>query len=391
MCKRVCAAIFLWFLIGVAGPVKAQTITEIEPNETCQTAQDVSSAGLPFTLTGNMAKKAEVDTDYFKVTGIPGSLISINVKPVDPKMLATSVAVYESGCIGVPLKFASYPSAMVAKFPKNGVFIVNISKYSVEEIGAYSLSITPESAIGSISGHFIDAVTQQPLTSVGIVSASLHPCKLHTCGDYVSFQSVNKQGAFKFSQADDGTPLIKGDYKIVGYAEQYEALVTSEFFVDKAQHKQVNLSMKSYPARVDMHPCKDIPSKGGLCKFTVTVTNGQAKNLSAVLWNIVDGRNINVLGQGTQFPVLPFTFMNLAKGAKKTFNFAFNVPASVRNNASIDVAAFVGGTGNHMGFNMKGYSNFGMKKLANTTTLQLSPESEMVKHRRQLSPVPLSR
>ncbi len=379
MFKRFFTVLFLLSLLGLFGSAQAQINTEVEPNDTCETAQDLTGADFPFSLSGLL----HYDRDYFKFTATPGTLVAVDLEGVD-QVAQNALGILNSGCNDY--KPTPHLNHEVLIVPKDGVFIVAIfAPVRPSESFLYRLTITPTSAIGSISGVISDAITGRPLTSAVNTTVTFVNCKVTDIYDCMynrslASQATNNQGEFAVSREDDGTPLEVANYRIWVSADQYESVAIPFFAMAKDQHKQVNISLKPYPARLSISPCNNIPSAGGKCKFSVTVFNGQAKNLPAVIWNIVTGQGINTLGQTTQFPILPFPFVFLPKAGSKSFNFQFNVPAGVREGASICVDTFVGGLGKNPNFNIKGTSNFCISKMAGSNTLKVVPESEANRH-----------
>ncbi|WP_394754123.1 carboxypeptidase-like regulatory domain-containing protein [Crenothrix sp.] len=377
--KRLFALLFLLSLMWLITPISVQASTEVEPNDTCQTAQDFTGASLPFSLSGQITPIPGVGTeeDYFKFEGTSGALVKIDVKSADPTTLNPYLYVFDESC-NQSIKYTG-SSPLILTVPQNGKFIVYTWASGSQN---YTLTITPTNAIGSITGNVIDAITGQPIANNAI--AFLYRCYDSTCSDLnpVASQVPNSQGIVTFTQEDDLTSLAVGNYKIIGYSDQYEAGETPQFFVAKNQNKQVDVPLKSYPARVSVKGCNNIPGTGGKCKFSVTVTNGKAKALDAMVWSVVNGYGVNILGQSTQFQLQQDYDILLPKlGNTKTLNFEFNVPAGVRDNAYFYVNTYVGGVKRNPNFNIKGEYGFSLEKLPNNTALTIMPERRAAKLR----------
>jgi hypothetical protein len=66
------------FLMGFFSPAFGQ---EVEPNNTCQTAQDLETPTLPLSLNGSLDSTQETpDVDFFKVTVTPNNVVSVNLE-----------------------------------------------------------------------------------------------------------------------------------------------------------------------------------------------------------------------------------------------------------------------------------------------------------------------
>jgi hypothetical protein len=57
---------------------------EIEPNNTCPTAQDVGAVAFPLTRDGSLDSTPEtLDVDFFRFTGTPGSAVKVDLEGQD--------------------------------------------------------------------------------------------------------------------------------------------------------------------------------------------------------------------------------------------------------------------------------------------------------------------
>jgi hypothetical protein len=161
----------LGVVLGLCSPVYSQ---EVEPNNTCPTAQNFGSVDLPFTLDGSLDSTPESpDIDFFRFTGTPGSVVRVDLEGQatgkgtleDPLL-----GFFNAGCNLIALNddFGTLNSRLVLSIPANGVFILAATSFPDfgflgGGVGTYQLSITPFAAIGSISGRVVDAVTGDPL------------------------------------------------------------------------------------------------------------------------------------------------------------------------------------------------------------------------------------
>ncbi len=272
--KRFFTVFFLLSLMGLLNPAQAQVNTETEPNDTCETAQDFTDASFPFTLSGNIAVNSEGnDSDYYKFKGSPGTLAKIDLKAMDPATLNTILDVYmyvQNVSCDIVIKSAWNPNQLILPVPQDGEFIVFVTNsFQPSGVGVYTLTITPTNAIGSITGSVIDSITRRPLTGTNNTQVNLYHCYDIGCSNNpsqnpIATQTANNKGVVKFTQESDGTPLAAvGNYKITASSDQYENGETPSFSVAKNQNKQVDVPLKSYPARLSVTPCDNIPSTGG--------------------------------------------------------------------------------------------------------------------------------
>lgn len=364
------------------------------PAKSCDAAKALTAETIPANLTGQLDSSVTPDVNFFKVTGTPGSTVKIDLKrgtdvPLDPYL-----GVFDSSCVLTNKNddFNGSDSRLIVTIPTDGILIIGATRYGDPEFvgggdGAYTLTLTPTTVLSSISGTIINATTLQPIESA---YADLYACNPTEC-NFVTSQIAGADGKVKWSQDYWGTPLEVGNYKVVATNDQYEPTETAQFAATKNQDKDVgDIALTSYPARLSIKPCADVPSTGGACKFSMTVANGQAKTITATAWNIVTGYSINALSQSTQFSV-PYQILLLpkagAKGSTKTLNFQFKVPAGVRDGASICVTPYVGGLASEPGFNLKGttYGFCLQKGTGSSAPLKLMPADKTEKLQQQLS------
>lgn len=96
MLWRMFSVVSCFFFIGLLNFAQAQINKEVEPNDTCKTAQDFSKSSLPFTLAGyiDSDRNSWMD-DFYKLTGTPGDLVEIYMKSDFPPY----VLVDSSNCV----------------------------------------------------------------------------------------------------------------------------------------------------------------------------------------------------------------------------------------------------------------------------------------------------
>lgn len=343
MFKSYYLVFLVLFFMGVVNAANADQGLEIEPNDTCKAAQNFSGKAYPFAVSGDL-KLVKEDTDFFKFTSAPKSLVKINIKVAKPDEGFIYADVYDSSCDLVK-PFLANP--LVLPVPDDGVFIIWVNNV-IKKNMPYVLSIASVNKIGSITGELFDSNTQQPLDTKETF-ANLYRCIKGEC-QFIRAETPDAKGLVTFAMEDWNTPLIEASYKIVAGSKQYEVSETPVFYVAKDQHKRVNVPIKSYPTRLSVNPCIDIPSKGGNCKFSVTVVNGQPSPIKATVWNIAQNFDIPL---PTVFPIgsAPITLPKI--GAETTLNFSFFIPASLPDYAFICAASYVG-AGEDIGFNLLG-------------------------------------
>jgi 5-hydroxyisourate hydrolase-like protein (transthyretin family) len=210
------------------------------------------------------------------------------------------------------------------------------------------------SAVNTIKGRIVDSLSKKPITIL---------IKLYKCGDdgscsqYMKSLNTNAKGEYIISQDYEGSPLESGNYKVsTSGNNKYQKAESTSFVANDEKNVLVgDLAVAPRPAQVSVKGCT-LPIKGGICKFSVTVTNGQAKALVAKVWNIVEinWKKSYESGPDTVFQLPAVTTINLLKtGTSKTLNFQFTVPTRLINTPFL-ITSFVGDTSKDFGFNIKG-------------------------------------
>jgi hypothetical protein len=167
---------FLWvFLLFFWGGVTSQAFAAVEgsaPNNTCASAQDLGAIALPFILDGNLDGAVVPDVDYFKITGTPGSYITVNLQGVDSQkgtLQDPHLGVFDSSCQLPAVQIGSDNSATNSRdpkirilFPNDGVIILATtqccdSDFNVGGNGSYQFSMQALGTINSISGRMVSA------------------------------------------------------------------------------------------------------------------------------------------------------------------------------------------------------------------------------------------
>jgi len=210
--------------------------------------------------------------------------------------------------------------------------------------GSYQLTMAPLQYISSISGVITDAVSGKPLSGV---TAPFTYVRLLRCGPFgcsdVNGQSAGSEGSFRFETDFNGGALPTGNYMILANADQYLYTQTEIFTVGEGENYNAGkITLKSYPIRFsDIQVCS-VPSSGGLCDFSVKITNGLATKFSGTAWSIVNG---SALGSFTNFTIFQsdaFREITLEPGKSTILRFRFQVRGSVADGATICGTAFVG-------------------------------------------------
>jgi 5-hydroxyisourate hydrolase-like protein (transthyretin family) len=232
--------------LTAAAPVAGQ-VADTEPNNSCAAAQDIGTPALPFTLSGGLESTPSAgDIDFFHVTATPSTTVQLDLEGAatgagtlgDPLL-----GVFDSACSlilsndegGVP------PNARVQLgVPSDGVLVVAATSCCDYGFlgdgfgtGSYRLTISQLAVANSVGGRVVDANTGLPLAGVAFVE--LYRCNNGSCDEYVSAQSTDALGEFRFTNGF-GATLTVGTYALrVSAGPQYQSSTTQPFELAESQ------------------------------------------------------------------------------------------------------------------------------------------------------------
>ena len=334
--------------------VTAATGTETEPNNSCQTAQDVGAAPLPFVLDGNLDSTLEPDIDFYRFSGTPGVLIGIDHEgePTGKGTLADPLlAFFDSSCnlLAVNNDTNTANARIEISIPSDGIFVLGATAYPDFGLtgggnGSYELTIAPIPLIGSIKGRITD-IFGNPLRGDVEPFAFI---RLLQCGNEfgcidVNAQAADSEGRFLFENDMNGAPLQAGNYQLIVTGNQYREAQSEQFAVGEAEHHDVgDFILESFAVRFsEIQPCP-LPADGGTCSFSVKITNGLSTRLSGRAWSMIGAAWIGSFADVTAFQAGRQRAVKLDPGKSTTLRFRFRVPDSVADGATICASVYVG-------------------------------------------------
>ena len=332
----------------------AVTGTEIEPNNSCQTAQEVGAVSGSFVMDGNLDSSITPDVDFFRFSGTPSlaAIIDLEGQSTGKGTLSDPfLGFFDSNCNLIALNDDSgtLNSHLEITIPADGIFILAATTCCDGEFlgggnGSYQLTVAPLQYISSISGVVTDALNGKPLRgdAAPFAFVRLLRCDTSNCFDLNS-QNAGSDGSFRFNTDSNGSALRVGDYRIVAQADQYQFIETETFAVGESEDYVVSrVALNSYPIRFSNTQVCTVPANGGLCDFSVKITNGLSTEFSGKAWSIIDGNNIGSLIGFTSFQAGLPTDISLASGKSMVLRFRFQVRGSVSNGANICATVFAG-------------------------------------------------
>jgi hypothetical protein len=157
---------------------------------------------------------------------------------------------------------------------------------------------------------------------------------------------------------------------VMASADQYQSGQTEQFSVGESEDFDTGrIALISYPIRFSELQSCSLPAAGGICDFSVKITNGLATRFSGKAWTIIEAFEIGSFVDFTHFQTDSPLDVSLAPGRSMVLRFRFQVRGSVANSAVICATTFVGQNPSAL-FNTAGLrSLFCFVKQSNSFTL----------------------
>jgi hypothetical protein len=211
-------------------------IDEQEPNHPCEQAQFVGEAPLPFFIPGSLdSTEQDPDVDFYRITGLPGQLVSITLEGQATGMGTLSdpyLGFFDESCQLQAINDddgSTLNSKLVVTLPDSGEYVIGVSQccdylFTGGGIGTYTLTVFEPVLIQYIAGRVVDSDTLSPLPgdSYPYAGVSLHRCNDFDCNQWVNSQATAPDGTFMFTNDYMGMPLTAGIYVVNVFAQWYE-------------------------------------------------------------------------------------------------------------------------------------------------------------------------
>lgn len=336
--------------------------SEVEPNNTCPTAQNFGAITLPFTVEARLETLPEID--FFQFTGTPGAGVRVDLAGADTGQGTLSdplLGLFDSNCnlLAANDDGVGLNSRLQFFVPADGVLILAATSFADfgftgegGSSGSYQLTITPLLFAGSISGRIVDAISGNALRgdAFPFTNVELRRCQDNDCFEFVNHQATDAQGRFLFSSDVTGFPLTVGRYQVVAFAEQYEQGETTPFDVGEGENPDIgDLRLTPFPLQFfAVDPCGNIASAGGTCTYTVQVRNSSATRFKGAAWSLINGFGIGSRANETVFQTgrksgNPQPQVVVLQPGRTTFlQFQFEVPGTVAEFATFCAETLVG-------------------------------------------------
>lgn len=215
-----------------------------------------------------------------------------------------------------------------------------------EHLELGNLAVAPVPTIGSIRGRVSDLVTRAGLSGASEPYAFVYVQICGPVGCSFGQATPDAAGNFRIDRDNDGQALFLGEAYVYASARQYlPAQLRLTDLVEREDRNLGDVALQSHPIRFsNVQPCANVPSSGGRCRFSVTLTNGQAGALSATVWTEIDAWGIGSFVGASSFTLgkQSVGFGPGTRGAQKTLSFDLDVPAVVSDYATFCATAWAG-------------------------------------------------
>jgi len=129
-------------LLGTVKSVRAATFSDIDPNDTFETAQFLDTPDQTITVEGSVAKEADLGPDFFKFSAIEGEFLNLMAQVTEgsePGWDTLYLELYESSgnLLAEAKGEPDWSQGFVDKYP-----ITSISNYPIQTSGLYAASVS---------------------------------------------------------------------------------------------------------------------------------------------------------------------------------------------------------------------------------------------------------
>jgi 5-hydroxyisourate hydrolase-like protein (transthyretin family) len=251
---------------------------------------------------------------------------------------------FSEAAIGVPITEGSYSLTIAAPaYDTSRVSPIDLAAGQGASLG--DLALAPTQQIGSVSGRLVDAVTRQPLSgpSSGFGTLSLLRCDTFGCFETVNLATINADGSFRFAPPRAGLNGVwrPGSFAVSYFVDQHIPAQTPAFKVAKDQDLDLgDIAVQPLPITLASGPaCGAIPANGGACRYSLSVTNNQARTADLRVWSVVF--TYSPSSEASAFQPEGAKKIRLRPGQSRTVNFSLDVPKGVEAATPICTSFYV--------------------------------------------------
>lgn len=206
---------------------------ELEPNDSCQTAQDLGAA--PLEVSGSLGSP---DIDFFRLNNASGTAV-ITLEGSDPYL-----GVFNSDCVLLATDDDSgggWNSRITIATPPDGILIVAATSHPDFGLtgngyfpGPYTLKVGGDPDAVALSGRVADSRTGAGIAWASVV---LYRCFDGYCYYYAGQTYSDFDGNFRFDRTF--TYLPAGEYRLEVYANNYVGRIVGPFLLSAGEEKDL--------------------------------------------------------------------------------------------------------------------------------------------------------
>jgi hypothetical protein len=187
--------------------------------------------------------------------------------------------------------------------------------------------------IGAIVGRVVDVFSGVPLPGDDppFARLDLKRCEGEDCV-FEDGGSTDDEGRYSFGE-DPFRLLAPGTYEIEAEADEYQRAQTARFIVSEGEHVVVDeIRLTPFPVGFsELRPCGSLPPEGGVCRYSLRVTNRLDEPVEGAAWSIVKSFSTGSLSDETEFQAGAPRRLRLPAAASRVVTFSFGIPETVRN------------------------------------------------------------
>jgi len=323
----------------------AWAISELEPNDSCQSAQSIGSVPAK-SVSGSIDSG---DIDYFKLAATPGSFITIDIKGSASgagTITNTSITAFSGSCIKLTQSSASSGEArLLVEVPSDGKLRLAAAGLS-GSTGTYKMTVTaPVGLYGKVTQK-----GSSVLPTIGYVSFSICQDPLYEFCAYYYSTSATLQIDYTTRTffVDTAKLAAAGRYELAvsGYSQAGELAVWRSAPLDlvTGQSQQLSPELEPMPAQISaVSTCPSPIAAGATCQLQYQVTNTTTQNLDIELRasiQISSGAPVSestfdIGSKGGPVPILKSISSGQATTVTQSLNIPGDVPSGSRGTVSI--------------------------------------------------------
>lgn len=207
---------------------------DVEPNDSCQTAQDLGAA--PLEVSGSLGSP---DIDFFRLSNASGTAV-INLEGLGDSLLG----VFNSDCVLLATDDDSGEGAnsrLTIATPPDGVLIVAATSYADFGFtghgyysGPYTLRVSGDPNAQAVFGRVADARNGAGISDAYV---TLYRCEYGYCFYYAGQSYTDFQGNFRFDR--NFTYLPAGEYRLEIYANNFMGTAIGPFSLSAGEEKDL--------------------------------------------------------------------------------------------------------------------------------------------------------